>query len=174
MRIALMAAGRFVVFSLLPVVTVAFFLGAGAPAASKISGSLGAFVEPSNCGDCAGCIGGHMAPPSESGTIGGLHSWCMQIVDCTHPGCGVARTSPATPGMPMLEDLVQLALAGSRAAVRNIVLLYPEKAHYNATRHALQVEGCNRETIVAHVPLDAATLADVQQYFPNEGLYASR
>lgn len=174
MRPARRSSFRLIVLGILPIAAALLALGAAAPAAGSRSGLETPFVEPSNCGDCENCLEGHRAPPNVNGTIGSLHSWCMTTSNCTHPGCGVALTTPPSPDFQALDDLVQLALAGDNTAIRQIVLLYPDKASYNVGRQALQVEGCNTETIVAHIPLTAEALAVVQQYSPMGMGYASR
>ncbi len=165
---------RSALFSVVIISAAAIAPGAATPAAGARIGKSVPFVEPNNCAECAWCTDGHKDPPDQFGTIGGIHSWCMALPDCTHPGCGTALAPVPRVDTPALEDLVQLALGGDVAAVRKMVLLYPEKTSYNITRQALQIEGCQPDVIVAQIPLTGEALGFVQKYAPAEVLYSSR
>lgn len=126
------------------------------------------FAEPENCTNCPKCSiftsTKHKAPVAEGGEFKGLHEDCIEVMPCGHPQCGASALAPGAE--PYTEEAYQVLLAlvddvlmGNEAAIAAILKAFPEKAHLNVARQALQIEACTEESISSHVPLSAKQIA---------------
>jgi len=126
------------------------------------------FAEPENCTNCPRCniftSTKHKAPAAEGGEFKGLHEDCIEVMPCGHPQCGGSALAPeAEPyseaAYQVLLALVDDLLMGDEGAIAEILKRFPEKAHLNVQRQALQLEACTEESISSHVPLSAKQFA---------------
>lgn len=120
--------------------------------------SVEPFVEPSNCGECEACAAGqHRAPLLQGGTVGALHSWCMELL-CSHPSCTGGSLRTADPREDLeVTTLLYAASEGHLDALYDISRRYPDRVIVNRRRLALQIRGCNG-AIAASLPLTADQL----------------
>jgi hypothetical protein len=126
------------------------------------------FAEPEKCTNCPRCniftSPKHKAPASEGGEFKGLHEDCIEVMPCGHPQCGASALAPGAE--PYTEEayhvllaLVDDVLMGNEAAITEILKTFPEKAHLNVGRQALQIEACTEEGISSHIPLSTKQFA---------------
>jgi hypothetical protein len=111
------------------------------------------FVTDGGCGECTPCMAGqHSAAEQQGGTLGSLHSYCINTL-CAHPACeGGGGEVPGGAMLPHhdLFPLIDGVVAGRPGALEE--LLRNAGARWNPDRNAVQVESpCG--SILAHIPL---------------------
>ena len=82
----------------------------------------------------------------------GCHEyWIVNMCSSNHAGCGGGFALTGS-------DVTQIASAvksGDAGRIEYVMLKYGDYVSYNRDREAIQVRGCTREAIIAHLPLDS-------------------
>lgn len=154
-------------------VALIVFAGAGGVAPLPESDQLVArFTGPTNCGSCYACFAGdHRLPLGGSEEYSAIHSYCVAVTGCPHPLCsgGALNTDQEQDAM-YLPGLFAAAVEGDEAAIGNLLATFGKKAHLNLERQALQIEGCDASSFIAHIPLAPKTVAALSQKPVRQGV----
>jgi hypothetical protein len=103
------------------------------------------------CGTCGNCLGGH-TNPFGGGESEGIHSDCVAVAGCPHPGC-VKTFQPTSSDV---ERMLVKVEGGDIKAAQTLLRKYPGVVVWNRERHALQLSApCTGEGFIAHIPLTA-------------------
>lgn len=121
-------------------------------------------AEAGNCAQCVTCteLGkeGHKDVEDPDGDYDKVGHPCFGGISCLGHGRSLCQgfASIESPQVT-LYAAIERAADGSASAVAALVRQFPNRVSVNTARGALQVTGCGGETMVAHIPLDAETLA---------------
>ena len=69
-----------------------------------------------------------------------------------------------------LQGLFGAAADGDEAAIATLLATFGEKAHLNLERQALQIEGCDASSFIAHIPLAPQLVAALSQRHGRQGV----
>lgn len=113
------------------------------------------------CGSCIYCSGGqHRNGQGED--VQNPHAMCLGdgTYSCQdgHPDCAVSFADPQAG--ERLRALLASAIDGNSDDALRLLAEFPESAHINLERSAIQVEAsCDPDLIVAHFAIDPAALS---------------
>lgn len=132
---------------------------AGGPMDLSYEAQLQAVCTVAFCDGCDAGIPGHVAPDGSS--KGGFpHTDCYAGGNCSamHGKCGggemlvAAPSTMVSPG-DVLVMLLEEAAAGDTRAMQTLLAVFPDITVFNNEQGALQVQACDGETLLAHIPL---------------------
>jgi hypothetical protein len=105
------------------------------------------------CGMCGNCLGGHENPFDVRGEAEGIHSGCIAVAGCPHPGC----VETLRPGTRDFERMLVEVEAGAKEAPAALLRRHSATVVWNRERQALQLRApCYGEAFMGHIPLTDA------------------
>lgn len=111
------------------------------------------------CGDCGWCLSGHDNPYALHGGAEGIHTDCIAVSGCPHPGC--VSSFRLTPSGRDLDRMLALVEEGRIDDVRMLLRKYSGSVTWNRERQALQLRApCYGDAYIGHIPL-----TDAQQHY---------